>query len=103
MMLASDNSAFRIIYNFFQLSRLSLVAVVYPNMLSGRQNKPLAPPQLSLVNRGVVSERRLSFVPSLWRMLLVSGILWFSEGIRRRWSGLEGGKGQNLNADLTCE
>ena len=72
-------------------------------MLSGRQNKPLAPPQLPLVNRGVVSKRRLPFVPALWRMLLVSGILWFSEGIRRRWSGLEGGKGQNLNADLTCE
>ena len=79
------------------------MAVVYPNMLSGRQNKPLAPPQLPLVNRGVVSKRRLPFVPALWRMLLVSGILWFSEGTRSRWRGLGGGEGQTLRADIVCE
>ena len=103
MMLASDNSAFRIKHTFFQLLRLSLVAMIYPNMLSGRQNKPLAPPQLNLVDGGVMSKWRLPFVPSLGRILIVSGIMWFSEGIRRRWSGLGGGEGQKLRADLTCE
>ena len=37
-----------------QLKKLSLVASKHPNMLSGRQNKPPAPPQLPLVYGGVV-------------------------------------------------
>ena len=77
--------------------------MIYPNMLSGRQNKPLAPPQLPLVKRGIMSKRRLPFVAALGRMLLVSGMLWFSEGTRRRWRGLGGGEGQRLRADFACE
>ena len=51
--------------------KLSLVAVKDPNMLSGRQNKPLAPPQLPLVNRGVVDGRLPPFVAVLGRILIV--------------------------------